>query len=84
MRILLGIAIVLGATAIGALLPLTFRDRFGSSLGTSVVCDVLSTGVKLGYLDVEKRKALMDAVAAASDVDVQAKALVEGPRTGCK
>jgi hypothetical protein len=83
MRILLGIAIVLGVAAIGGLVPLTFRDQLGGVVGTAMVCDMLAAGVKLGHLNADTRKSLIDAVVAAPDIDSESKAVVARARTGC-
>ena len=53
MRFLVGPAIVLFVTAIGALIPFTFRERMEISLGSSAVCDMLATGVRLGHINEE-------------------------------
>jgi hypothetical protein len=84
MRILLGIAIVLVVTAIGGAIPFMFRDRLGSFVGTAMVCDVLAIGVKLGHLDADKRKSLIEAVVASSDTDAKSKAIVEQAKSGCR
>ena len=83
MRILLGLLIILGVTAAGAAIPLIFKNRMSGFIGTAVVCDTLATGTKLGLINAEKRKSLLDAVAASKDVDVVSASLVEGARNGC-
>ena len=83
MRFLRGIAIVLFVTAIGALIPFTFRESMGTTLASSVVCDMLATGARLGHIDADKRKLLLEA-AGSSDVDAASKAIVEHARTGCR
>jgi len=83
MRFLLGIVIVLGVTGIGGLVPLTFRDRLGGSIGTAMVCDVLATGVKLGHLNTKTRNDLIDAVIASADIDAESRAVIGRARAGC-
>jgi hypothetical protein len=84
MRFLLGTAIVLVVTAIGALIPFAFKERMGVSLGGAIVCDMLGTGVKLGHLDREKRKLLIDAANDASDISVNSKAIFQRAKAGCR
>jgi hypothetical protein len=84
MRFFRGIAIVLFVTAIGALIPFAFREGMGMTLASSVVCDMLATGARLGHIDADKRKLLLDAAAGSSDADAKSKAIVEHARTGCR
>lgn len=84
MRFLVGPAIVLFVTAIGALIPFTFRERMEISLGSSAVCDMLATGVRLGHINEEKRKLLFDAAADSSDINAKLKAIVERAKAGCR
>jgi hypothetical protein len=79
-----GAAIVLFVTIVGALIPFTFRESMGVSLASSVVCDILGTGARLGSIDADKRKLLFDAAAASPDINARSKVIVEHARTGCR
>jgi hypothetical protein len=83
MRILVGIVIVLSVTALGGLAPFAFRDRLGGFVGTGMVCDVLAIGVRLGHLNADTRKGLIEAVVASPDIDSELKVVVERAKTSC-
>jgi hypothetical protein len=84
MRFLFGTAIVVFVTVISALVPFAFRERMEIWLGSSVVCETLGTGVRLGHINADKRKLLFDAVAESSDINARSKAIVDRAKAGCQ
>jgi hypothetical protein len=84
MRFLLGTAIVVFVTGIGVLIPFVFRARMETSVASSVVCEMLSVGAKLGHIDANERKLIFDAVTVSSDIDANSKAIVERAKAGCQ
>ena len=82
-RLLLGLAIVLAVTAIGAAIPFAYRDRTERFFGGSALCDVLATGIKVGHLNSQTRIALIDVVVASAQIDPKSKSFAEYAKNDC-
>lgn len=83
MRVLLGIAIILAATAIGAAVPWTYQTWLETSIAKYALCDALASGEALGHLAKPERDILLDAVVAAPEIDPVSRKVVEGAKAGC-
>ncbi len=82
MRFLRAVLIVVAVTALGALIPFLFRERWSGAIGSALVCDMLASGERIGALPADARNALLDATIASATMDERSRSLLKKARDG--